>query len=249
MKNINNIPVFFYEETESTNVLAREYARENSSQAFFISDRQTKGMGRKGRSFISENGGIYLSFVFKPKEETKENILRLTTAVCVLVCECIERVCKKTTRIKWVNDIYYNEKKICGILTQGVTGEKGIESVIVGIGINFSTPENAFPDELKSIAGSLFNTHDGEMKRALTEALMDELIRVEDLCISGDYLEKYRERSLVLNKPVRFFVGDEAFDGVAVDIDENGGLTVETEKGQTTLSTGEITLRIREDAK
>lgn len=245
----NNIPVFFFEETVSTNISAREYGMKNSSAAFFVAEKQTGGMGRKGRSFVSNKGGIYLSYVFPPKKETRENILRLTTAACVTVCDCIEAVCDISPKIKWVNDIYYKDKKVCGILTQGVTGESGeIESVVIGIGINFHTSEEGFPEELKSIAGSLYQKEDEKKKKELTDTLIAELQNLEDLCNSGEYLAKYREKSMVLGKEVRCYIGDRVIDGVALDIDENGGLKVMTEDGTKVLSSGEITLRLREGA-
>lgn len=245
MKCLGNIPVFFFEETESTLITAREYAKTNPAPAFFIAKKQTGGMGRKGRSFVSPEGGIYMTYLFSPKKLKGESLLRLTTAVCVAVCRSIKKVCDIDTGIKWVNDIYYNEKKVCGILTQSITGRSGeIENILVGIGINFCTPETAFPEELKSIAGSLYSDTAEVSDVCLINALTEELLKIEPLCESGEYLGEYREKSLVIGKKVRCFCGDEEFDGTAVDIDEKGGLNVMTEDGIRTLSSGEITLRL-----
>lgn len=246
MKNEINIPIFFFGETESTVTAAKEYARTKPSPAFFVAKKQTGGMGRKGRSFASPVGGIYMSYLFSPRVLKGEGLLGLTTAVCVAVCRSIKRACGIDTQIKWVNDIYYKGKKVCGILTQSITGESGeIENIIVGIGINFTTPENAFPEEIRDIAGSLYSEAPLVSDTDLIKAIIEGLLGVEYLCESKEYLDEYRQRSMVIGKQVRCFIGEEEFCGEAVDIDENGGLKVMTEDGIRTLSSGEVTLRLK----
>ena len=108
-----------------------------------------------GRAFYSPaRSGIYMTLILHPNLQLKSSVL-LSTAVSVAICRAIEVVCGIQTQIKWVNDIYLNEKKVGGILTEAVTDfESGrVESVMIGIGLNVST--DIFPKELEEIATSI----------------------------------------------------------------------------------------------
>lgn len=248
--NHKEMSVTCVKETFSTSTLARNAAAEGSGNALFVAERQTGGRGRLGRRFESPEGGIYMSFLLRPQKLSAEAALLVTTAACVAVCDAIRATCGIDAGIKWVNDIYVNGKKVCGILTEAVTcAETGeLESVIIGIGINFSTPQEAFPVELRNIAGSLFDGITPVCTRAsLAAAVADRLCDIETRCITADFLDEYRRRSIVTGKQVRCFRGSEEFTATAMGIDDRGGLIVKTDDGGTrTLSSGEITLRLNE---
>ena len=132
----------------STNQEAKRMALESAEQgSAVLAEEQSAGRGRLGRSFFSPRGnGLYMSVILRPKADVSNAVL-ITTAAAVGVCRAIDTVTGRHPQIKWVNDLYLNEKKICGILTEAVTNfETGvIESVVVGIGINFKGSQSTLP--------------------------------------------------------------------------------------------------------
>ncbi len=243
------LPVFSYKEIDSTNEEAKRFLADGSvEQALFVAESQTAGKGRRGRSFYSPAGkGIYMSLLFTTQEELSD-VIFVTTAVAVIVACALEEVTSTPAVIKWVNDIYMNNRKVCGILTEAVlpTEQCHKTGVVVGIGINVSTDN--FPDELRMVAGSLgVKAQEQEVKEALiqsvTEGLIDFLEHVKD----HSCIEEYRKRSMVLGQSVICFDGAGSYEAKALDIDKQGGLIVETLSGERkVLHTGEITIRLCE---
>ena len=118
----HDIRVAFYNETDSTNNQAKRLISNCGSENLLVcAGRQTAGRGRQGKSFYSpENTGIYMSLVIHP-DSSLQNAVTATTAAAVAVCRAIESLTNITPEIKWVNDVYVNGRKICGILTEAVT--------------------------------------------------------------------------------------------------------------------------------
>ena len=214
---------------ESTNLTAKKMALEGApAETVIISEEQTKGRGRMGRSFYSPaESGIYISFILKPLFDPAKSVL-ITTAVSVAVCRAIEKVTGISCQIKWVNDVYLGEKKICGILTEAVTDfESGhIEYIVPGIGINYSTQSSAFPDELAGIAGSLFEEplyasevgksgteeEDASVSGAGRERVsrnrliaggIDQVRQINEKLESKEFIREYKSRSFILGKEIR----------------------------------------------
>lgn len=246
-ENYRNNNIIVYKTIGSTNDEAKLKALEAYPHgSVIIAETQTKGKGRMGRSFHSPAGtGIYMSFILRPKTDASNAVL-LTTAAAVAVCRAIKSACDIKTKIKWLNDIYYNDKKICGILSEAVTNcETGmVESVVVGIGINFKTE---FSDDLKETAGSLYSC----VKQPITRNhLIAEVInRMLDICenfMSHEFLSEYKEDSFVIGQDIVFLRNNLWHEAKAIDIANNGGLVVQYENGQMeTLFSGEITIRKR----
>jgi BirA family biotin operon repressor/biotin-[acetyl-CoA-carboxylase] ligase len=237
--------------TESTNKDAKLAAINNGKHGeVFVALEQTAGRGRRGRSFISMKGNsIYMSIILKPRMNSS-NVVLITTAASVAVHRAIAKVTGKVTQIKWVNDLYYQEKKICGILTEAVTDcESGmIDSIILGIGINFNTKEENIPDELKGYVGALFQGDSGNITR--NELIAEIINQVLQLCCNLDdigFLTDYRNNSMVLGKEIMVIGNEEPVPAKAVQIIDNGGLLVVYKDGhQEVLCTGEISIRIAE---
>ena len=152
----------------STNTLLKEMAHSGvKSGTVIIANKQTAGKGRMGRCFYSpENTGIYLSVLLREPSLSEPTLL--TTAAAVAVMKAISRTTKKEPQVKWVNDILLDNKKVCGILTEGEFCESRLMFAIVGIGINVSTQN--FPDDIKSRAGSI--AADTSLKDELTQNLL-----------------------------------------------------------------------------
>lgn len=157
------------EETESTNSFCKELSREFKEDLAVIALSQSKGKGRLGRSFFSpKGGGIYISFLLHPHLNA-EDCTKITTAAAVAAAKAIDFISRKNTLIKWVNDIYLDGKKVCGILTEaGFSGNaQKLDYAILGVGINLYDPENGFPDDLKEKAGSVFGAERRAKKKRL----------------------------------------------------------------------------------
>jgi BirA family biotin operon repressor/biotin-[acetyl-CoA-carboxylase] ligase len=243
-----NIPIHVYKSLTSTNTEAKMAILKNATHGtIIISDEQTNGRGRLGRNFFSPpQSGIYMSIILKPKLNISNSIL-ITTAAAVAVCLSIDSFSDRKTQIKWVNDIYIGNKKVCGILTEAVTDfESGnVESVIIGIGLNVKTKENSFPDELKSIAGSIQHSdHDFISRNKLASEIINRVLCICETLENRNFLELYKERSMILGQNILFNKKEEWIEGYAKDIDEYGGLVVELNSGQrVVLNSGEITVR------
>lgn len=237
------IPVFTYKMTDSTNVRAKQYLAENDcDRAVFAAEGQTAGRGRMGRSFYSPYGsGVYMSYVFSPKTEVAD-VVSVTAAASVAVVRALEKTCGVHPMIKWVNDIYIDEKKLCGILTEAVANrETGIvEHVVIGIGINFSVL--SFPDELADRACSL--SVSGITRNMLIASVCDELYGITKDLSDKSFFETYRERMLVIGRDITYYENSQPHSAHAVDVDSNGGLIVRGSDGhEKILRSGEITVR------
>jgi len=237
-----------YKTIGSTNQVAKKMAMDGAVQGtVIISEEQTQGRGRLGRSFYSPaESGIYMSLILRPNVYASEAVL-VTTAASVGVCRAIRRVTNKDLQIKWVNDIYLGDKKICGILTEAVTNfETGlVECVIIGIGLNFRLPENNFPEDLKEIVGSLFKEKPDTLTRnQLVAEIINEVLELCEDLENRDFLIDYKKYSMVLGHKIRVHRQDEWSFARAIDISDNGGLIIENEFGELeTLNSGEITIR------
>jgi len=157
--------IHLYETLESTNATAKEMAKTGAEHGTVVlAETQTAGRGQFGKSFHSPPGhGIYLSIVLRP-EVCPESLYFSdrtfsTLLAAIKVCEAIEAVSEKKPKTKWVNDIYLENKKICGILVESAVAHTSgkAEWMVIGIGINFNTPQSVFTEELRPVAGSLFS--------------------------------------------------------------------------------------------
>lgn len=245
----NGVSVFYYDIIDSTNSQAKRACLSGvSAPALFVADSQSGGRGRMGRSFFSPpKTGIYLTVLIEAPCSSEDS-LKLTSAAAVAVRRAIFEITGISTKIKWVNDIYLGDKKIAGILAESFPSPSSEKRyVALGVGINLFTED--FPDELKSIAGSLIRA-DGSSEHlrpalaARTAELLLELLASSDLT---SVMAEYRKHSAVLGKRIRFYENGTATDGIALSIDDQGALWVRKDSGGTVaLSSGEISLRLSE---
>ncbi len=244
--DFKEIPITVYKSINSTNTEAKLMIMNNEVHGtVIVSEEQLSGRGRMGREFYSPSeSGIYLSIILKPNLNTTDSVL-ITTAAAVAVSIAIEKVTGVVTQIKWVNDIYLNDKKVCGILTEAVTDmESGtISSIVVGIGLNVKT--EYFPKELENTAGSILQAKENKFVRnQLTAEIINNLLSMVKDLSSRKFIEIYKERSMILGERVRFYKDNQWREGYAQDIDSNGGLIIFHDDGhKEILNSGEITLR------
>lgn len=235
-------------ETDSTNRYLKELAAAGATEGtVVIANKQSAGRGRLGRSFFSpEEKGIYMSILLCPKIELQRSVL-ITSMAAVAVARAIERVCGITAQIKWVNDIFLNRKKVCGILTEaGINSTDGtLDYAVLGIGINVGAME--FPEELKEIATSVSNECGFPVeKEALLEEILKELEYWYPTLWDGSFLAESKARSILLGKDI--LVVDVNAEGgsymaKAVDLDELGHLMIERNGVREVLNSGEVSIR------
>lgn len=236
--------IFIYKELESTNQTAKQMAVNGEKNAtIIISDSQSAGRGRMGRSFYSPPGsGVYMSVILHPDLKA-DKCAQVTTLAAVAVCKAVEKLFNVSPKIKWVNDILLDNKKVCGILTEAVTDfESGnVDFVVVGIGINVKTKD--FPAELKNKAGSLLQngTEINVPRNRLIAEILNEFFDMLPGLGSGLIIDEYKKRCVVIGREIKFQNGDKTVSAKAVDIDNLGGLIIRLLNGERqTLTAGEI---------
>lgn len=216
-----------------------------------IADKQTGGRGRFGKKFESPSGtGLYLTLGIKPRFDIEKS-LYVTMAAAVAVCKSVSEICHTEAQIKWVNDVFLNGKKICGILTEGqMSFEEGkIDALIIGIGINCFP--GSFPEELKDIAGVISEDRSAFSMSKLAAKVVNTLVEMLDDIESKSFLKEYRDRCFVLGKEVIAHKSyrDEGVRALALDIANDGGLIIRYLEGENegvveTVHTGEISITV-----
>ncbi len=237
----SSLRVRVFDEIDSTNAEAKRMVADGfaGERALLVAYAQSAGRGRMGRSFYSPaDTGAYFSVLCRVRTELCEAVT-VTSAAAVAVMRAVRRLTGLQAEIKWVNDLYLHEKKICGILTES-TGVGDERFQIVGIGINLHTDQ--FPPELQSIAGSIGCA---ELARdALICAVYEELEPYLNDPFDRSWLNDYRVYSCVLGRPVQWLCDGVQACGFAEAIDDSGALLVRDETGKTVrLFSGEISVR------
>ncbi len=218
-------------------------AKGENSPTLFVADTQEQAHGRFGRPFFAEPGrGIYMSLLLHPDKRFDE-LPQYTILAASACAKAIQEETKRTTAIKWVNDIYIDKKKVCGILSEAVSDmESGrISHIIIGAGLNFSIPQAHFPQEIQEKATSVFPDGQATITRnQLISKIWQELFYY--LSQPEKALEFYKEKSFVLGKKVSFSQKGQTYTGIAKEIGDHGELIVQTADQEMSLSSGEISL-------
>lgn len=245
-------------EVDSTNLYAKRLAAGGKRGNYAVTaECQTTGRGRMNREFVSPKGsGIYLSLAYDiPVSVTDSGLITVFTSVAV--AQAIREVLGIECGIKWVNDLFVGDKKVCGILTEGTMDfESGnFDYFIVGIGINVRAPEGGFPGVSKGVAGALCDSLSPEqipefLRCQLIAAVMNRMRKIGELLSARGYLAEYRERSIVLGKRVTVYKtmagSGESYEAVAVGIDDDGHLLVRDDAGLLhTLYSGEVSVKLQ----
>ena len=219
---------------DSTNSLAKKLFSKNKikNNTIILAEHQTGGRGRCGRSFYSPRGtGLYMTVALKPQMSSAPN-LSLTTICAVAAAEAIEKLSDKRVRIKWVNDIYVDEKKAGGILCESTPTSSGM-GLILGIGINTAT--DIFPEFENNRPTSVGNID----RNALAAEIYNRIMKYID---GEDHTEKYKSRSYLDGKRVTVHLGNSYFDATVIRIDDSCRLVLrpDGEDKEITLSSGEV---------
>lgn len=236
----SDLKLFYYDEIGSTNTEAKNKLLSGEKPPFLIvAKKQVAGRGRMGRSFLSDEGGLYFSLILSNDRYRDASLV--TTHAAVSVCKVLEKVSGESLGIKWVNDIYYKGKKLAGILTEGIVDlELGLVSdVIIGVGINYE--RKVLDESISEIATSLFIQKAAPVSASQVIGLIvDEIQNSFD----SSYIEEYRKRCIVLNRPVFVLKNNQTYPAFALDVDDDAHLIVRYEDGRIeALNSGEVSLR------
>lgn len=244
-KRLPEVRLVVFDETDSTNTRAKLTAdKTGGKDTFFIARRQTGGRGRLGRSFLSEAGGLYLSYLCYPDLPAADAI-RLTAYAAVCLCETVAELTPLSPKIKWVNDCFVGDKKLAGILTEGGFAEDGsrFDYAVVGIGVNLARID--FGDGLSDIAT------DVESECGVLPDICEIAVRLAErlvhfpLADPSEYMKKYRDLSVVMGRRVRVICPAGDYFATVTDIDDRGALTVSLDSGERrVVLSGEVSLKL-----
>ena len=238
------VAVQVMESVDSTNTEAkRQLSAGLSEPLLLLAETQTGGRGRLGRTFCSPEGaGLYMSLVLHP-DLSAERALSLTSAAAVAVCLALESLTDLRPQIKWVNDVYVGDRKLCGILTEGIADPISgrLQSVVIGIRINCR--HASLPGEVAAIATSLEDEGASVDRSRLAATVCDRLNELYGGLSARTWLPLYRTRSWLDQKAVTCRIGDRTIDGIVLGIDDDGALLLANEEGTHRLFSGEATVR------
>ncbi len=249
----NSPPALELHETiDSTNLRCKALGEAGAAEGtIVIAAHQTAGRGRMGRSFFSPaDTGLYMSLLLRPDLPPTE-ALSITACAAVCVSEAIETITGRTCGIKWVNDVYMEGKKVCGILTEAAFTPDGsrLRYAVLGIGVNILPPEGDFPTELAHIAASLFdheNAADGteELRVRLAAEILNRFFGYYPHLPEKPFFDGYRNRLFLRGQPVEILWGNGTGAGICLDVDRDLRLLVRLEDGSTeALHSGEVRVR------
>jgi len=241
--NLYNISATVYSSLESTNDTAKKQALLGAKDGtLVIAEQQTGGKGRLGRSFYSpDESGIYFSLILNDKSSLEKCEL-VTTVAAIAVCKAIETITDKTPKIKWVNDIFIDSKKVCGILSEAsFSGESSLDFIVLGIGINLYPPKNDFPSDIKNIAGAVLDSQQNNIKNQFIIEIIKNFYDILN-SKSISFIKEYEKRMLLIGKSITYNQNGETKTAKVLGIDDRCRLKIIKPDGNTDLLfSGEIT--------
>ena len=244
----NSFTFHILDTVDSTSTFLRElYENGARNKTVAIANEQTNGRGRKGKKFFSPaDAGIYMSVLIKPDFPLDKPAI-ITTSAAVSVCRAIKKVLNIQPQIKWVNDIYIDNKKVCGILTESITSFQNPKkrAIILGIGINIFKPNIDYPPEILDIAAPIIKDDciiEGVKERLIAEVLNEFFnLYKQD---SASIFSEYKELLFLIGKRIKV-IGLENFDAEVLDLAEDFSLIVKKDDGEIlNLFSGEISIKL-----
>ncbi len=238
--------IIYFTETDSTNTRAKDLAVRGAPEGtLVISERQTKGRGRKGRSWFSPSqGGIYISLILKPSISPSE-APKITLLTAVVVAEALRSLTGLSAIIKWPNDILIDGKKVAGILTEMSTEMDTIDHIVVGLGLNVNTPD--FPDDIREKATSLFIETGKHFPRVrfIQEYLKwyEEYYEIFKRTGFEPIIKRWKELTNIIGKRITVEMISKKYSGEVQDIDKDGVLILKDNTGKShRIIFGDVTL-------
>ena len=240
--------IYFYHEIGSTNDECKKLAEEGAKHGtLVVAEKQTKGKGRRGRSWESPKGtGIWMTLLLRPDIEPY-NSSGLTLVTAMAINKAVQEITGLDAKIKWPNDIVVNGKKVTGILTEMSAQPEMINYIVIGIGINVNTEE--FPEDIAKTASSLKIESGKTIKRSSIIALFGkyfeqyyaEYIKTQDMSL---LIDEYNKELINVDRQIKVLAKENSYTGIAKGINRHGELIVETEnKELKNVVAGEVSVR------
>ena len=235
----------YHSSIDSTNSEAKRLAIDGDTQGIVVAGEQTKGKGRLGRDWASENGtGLWMSLLLRPNLNP-EVVSAITLVAAAAMTEAIESLAEVKVGIKWPNDLVVNGKKVCGILTEMSAEINRLHYIVIGIGVNVA--QLHFPEELSAKATSLKLEGVSLSPKNLLERFLETFARCYGEFLNSEMsriIEFHKSHSVTLGKDVKLVTPTNERMAYAVDINEDGSLTVQNETGHLEkIFTGEVSVR------
>ncbi len=242
--------LYTYDEVDSTNVIAKKLANEGKPEGTaVVAEFQRAGKGRLGRKWVSPKGsGIWLSLILRPPM-LPTNAPQLSFVIAVGMVRALKNTTGLDIKTKWPNDILIDRKKVAGILTEISAEMERINYIVVGIGVNVNQRVEDFPIEFrdKSISLRLANQGQSLSRVKILQGILEEMERVYNNYLEEGFepiLEEWKNNSITIGEEVQVIMGEERFNGVAIDIDKDGSLLVKKDNGEVErIIAGDVSLR------
>ena len=237
--------IHIFNETDSSNIQAFRIASSGADEGtIVIAESQTGGKGRLGRKWISPSGkNLYLSIIIRPAIPTFF-APRLTLVAAVALSETLDSIGASDHRIKWPNDILFNDKKLSGILTEMKGDCDSIDFIITGLGINLNSSIVDYPDELKNSVISLNEITGREIDRVeFLDLFLSQFEKKYSDFLKGcfpEILDQWITRSAIINQKIKITDYNDIFTGIVTDVTPDGNLIVQTDNGTCQVNSGDI---------
>lgn len=232
MKDKNGVRWIRFDETDSTNEYVKNVAEKGD--VVVLAKRQTKGKGTKGRSFVSDEGGVYLSVLRRLENFPSKDAFKMMASASTAVCKTLVSLGLQPV-IKWPNDVHVNGKKICGILIENTFSGANLSRSIIGIGLNVN---NALTDELEGIATTVL------LETGKTVSVDSVAERLIDNVYAPFSMDEYLSFVGYMGSFADLIIGDKRVHGRLIRVDETGGLICEIDGKESRFTALEISVRI-----
>ena len=238
--------IYYFNTIDTTQNFAMKIAsKKNENGSIIISKKQTGGRGRMKRKWKSPVGGIWMSVIIHPEFDVTYTTL-VPIAVSLALCIAIEKTLKINTKLKWPNDITLKGKKVAGVLTDASIISNQIESMVLGIGINFKINPDELENSIKKTPNFYGVTTLVKKNESMVPLIKQFLYELENVLklINSVQIKKIRnewtKRSSTIGKNVSIITNDGHIRGRALKIDSDGGLVISRNKKTERVLVGDV---------
>ncbi|MEW6607544.1 MAG: biotin--[acetyl-CoA-carboxylase] ligase [bacterium] len=232
-----------FDEVGSTQDIAHSLAAFGAPEGtLVIAEIQTEGRGQPSKTWLSPKGGLWFSLVLTPTLRSINQASGLTILVALSIARAIKEMTNLNILIKWPNDLYLNNKKVGGILTESSTVEVAVRYIIVGVGINVNVDSQTLPSKATSLKDALGKEIPIiEILAKILEGMEKDYLKFKKVQNLAPFLNEINQLSSIVGRHITVQLPDKSIEGSAVSIDEQGRLLVELENGETEIITaGEV---------
>tara|TARA_Y100000294_G_C8551123_1_gene335331 strand:+ start:792 stop:1505 length:714 start_codon:yes stop_codon:yes gene_type:complete len=221
---------YHFKTLDSTNTKAKELIRKNQNNLIITAEKQTKGKGRFNRKWASSFGGLYMTIVLKVDDLDKTKYLTFIAAISVT--KTINKLTKLNSKVKWPNDVLIDDKKVCGILTETISGKENY--ALVGIGVNAN--QQRFPKNIANKTISLFlKTNKKFNIEKISKSIIKEFNNLYNYYNKKNYgkiIDEWKKNSHTLGREVKAKTLSGSFAGKAIDVDKDCNLVLKLKNGK-----------------